>query len=87
MAKQDEVVFGIHAINSMLKRAPELFIELWFMKGREDERLLPIINLAKKYGIATQLVSRKALDDKSHGEQHQGVLAVSYTHLTLPTKA
>ncbi len=75
MAKQDEVVFGIHAINSMLKRAPELFIELWFMKGREDERLLPIINLAKKYGIATQLVSRKVLDDKSKGEQHQGVLA------------
>lgn len=75
MAKQDEVVFGIHAINSMLKRAPELFIELWFMKGREDERLLPIINLSKKYGIPTQLVSRKVLDEKSEGEQHQGVLA------------
>ena len=48
MAKQDEVVFGIHAINSMLKRAPELFVELWFLKGREDERLKPIINLTRK---------------------------------------
>ena len=75
MAKQDEIVFGIHAINSMLKVAPELFIEMWFLKGREDERLKPIINLVKKYGIATQLVSRKALDEKSEGEQHQGVLA------------
>ena len=48
MAKQDEIVFGIHAINSMIKRAPELFIELWLLKGREDERLMPIINLARK---------------------------------------
>lgn len=75
MAKHDDIVFGIHAINSMIKRAPELFIELWFLKGREDDRLMPIINLARKYGIPTQLVSRKALDDKSDGEQHQGVLA------------
>lgn len=75
MAKQDEIVFGIHAINSMIKRAPELFIELWLLKGREDERLMPIINLARKYGIPIQLVNRKVLDDKSDGEQHQGVLA------------
>ncbi|MGJ8691107.1 MAG: 23S rRNA (guanosine(2251)-2'-O)-methyltransferase RlmB [Thalassotalea sp.] len=75
MAKQDEIVFGIHAINSMIKRAPELFIELWLLKGREDERLMPIINLARKYGIPIQLVNRKVLDEKSEGEQHQGVLA------------
>ena len=75
MAKQDEVVFGIHAVSSMLKRAPELFVELWLLKGRDDERLQPIINLARKYGIPTQLVNRKVLDDKSDGEQHQGVLA------------
>ena len=75
MAKQDEVVFGIHAINSLLKRAPELFIELWFLKGREDERLKPITHLAQRYGIPTQLVNRKVLDEKSDGEQHQGVLA------------
>lgn len=75
MAKQDEIVFGIHAINSMIKRAPELFIELWLLKGREDERLMPIINLARKYDIPIQLVNRKALDEKSNDEQHQGVLA------------
>lgn len=75
MAKQDEIVFGIHAVHSMLKRAPELFVELWLLKGREDERLQPIINLARKYKIPTQVVHRKVLDDKAHGEQHQGVLA------------
>ncbi|GAA5137758.1 23S rRNA (guanosine(2251)-2'-O)-methyltransferase RlmB [Thalassotalea piscium] len=75
MAKQDEVVFGIHAINELIKRSPERFIELFLLKGREDERLMPIINLSKKYGIPAQMVNRKVLDDKTKGEQHQGVVA------------
>jgi len=75
MAKREELVFGIHAINALLKTAPERFIELWLLKGREDERLLPIINLSQKYGIKAQFVHRKVLDDKSEGEQHQGVVA------------
>lgn len=75
MAKQDEIVLGIHAVNALIERSPERFIELWLLKGRDDERLLPIINLARKYGIPTQLVHRKVLDEKSDGEQHQGVLA------------
>lgn len=75
MAKKDEIVYGIHAINALLEAAPERFIELWLLKGREDERMLPIINLSRKYGISTQLVSRKVLDEKSEDEQHQGVVA------------
>ena len=39
MAKQDELVFGIHAVNELIKRAPERFIELFLLKGREDERV------------------------------------------------
>ena len=74
MAK-DEIVLGIHAINALIKRAPERFIEMWLLKGRDDERLLPIINLARKYKIPVQFVHRKVLDDKSDGEQHQGVIA------------
>ena len=48
---------------------------MWLLKGRDDERLLPIINLARKYKIPVQFVHRKVLDDKSDGEQHQGVIA------------
>lgn len=75
MAKHEDIVFGIHATNSLIKRAPERFIEMWLLKGRDDERLLPIINLARKYKIPVQFVQRKVLDDKSAGEQHQGVIA------------
>lgn len=75
MAKNEELVFGIHAVNALLENAPERFIEIWLLKGREDERFLPITNLTRKYGIPAQLVQRRVLDDKSEGEQHQGVVA------------
>lgn len=75
MSKKDELVIGIHAVNALIKRAPERFIELWLLKGRDDERLMPIINLARKYKMPVQLVNRKVLDDKAQGEQHQGVVA------------
>lgn len=75
MAKHDEVVLGIHAVQALIERSPERFIEMWLLKGRDDERLQPIINLARKYKISVQLVHRKVLDDKSNGEQHQGVVA------------
>ena len=75
MAKQEELAFGIHAVQALIESAPERFIELWLLKGREDDRLMPIINLAKKYGIPAQMANRKVLDEKSEGEQHQGVVA------------
>ena len=75
MAKNEELVFGIHAVNALINVAPERFIEIWLLKGREDDRMMPIINLSRKYGIGTQLASRKVLDEKSEGEQHQGVVA------------
>jgi 23S rRNA (guanosine2251-2'-O)-methyltransferase len=75
MAKNEELVFGIHAVAALMKSAPERFIEIWLLKGREDERLMPIVNLARKYALPAQFVQRKVLDDKSKGEQHQGVVA------------
>jgi len=75
MAKNEELVFGIHAVSALMNSAPERFIEIWLLKGREDERLMPIINLTRKYALPVQFVQRKVLDDKSHGEQHQGVVA------------
>lgn len=75
MAKNDEIVFGIHAVTALIEKSPERFIELWLLKGRDDERLAPIIKLAKQVGVSTQLVQRKVLDDKAEGEQHQGVVA------------
>lgn len=75
MAQSHEWLYGIHALESILQREPHRILELFIAKGRDDERLHNIINLARKHRISVQFAQRKALDDKAQGEQHQGILA------------
>lgn len=70
-----ELIYGIHAVSALLERQPECFLEAWVLKGREDERLLPLINELQRCGVSIQLVTRKTLDDKAEGAIHQGIIA------------
>lgn len=72
---QHELIYGLHAMTSVIEREPERLIELFVLKGREDERLLYIINEARRFNISVQFCQRKTLDDKCNGEQHQGIVA------------
>jgi 23S rRNA (guanosine2251-2'-O)-methyltransferase len=80
---KNQTTFGIHAVNSILERQPERFIEVFVLKGRQDERMEPIINQLRKLGVSVQFVHRKALDERSQGEQHQGVVAIVKAAKTL----
>ncbi|MHA2939262.1 23S rRNA (guanosine(2251)-2'-O)-methyltransferase RlmB [Vibrio sp. RC27] len=71
----NEFIYGIHAINAVLAKSPERFIEAFVLKGRQDDRLLPVLNELQRLGISVQQVGRKALDDKAQGANHQGVIA------------
>lgn len=62
-------------MQSVLENEPERVIELFVLKGRNDERLTNIVNQARRFGVSVQFCQRKALDDKVRGEQHQGVVA------------
>lgn len=42
-----EMIYGIHAVQALLERAPERFQEVFILKGREDKRLLPLIHAPK----------------------------------------
>jgi len=72
---QQEWLYGLHAMQSVLEKEPERVMEVWVLKGRNDERLTNIVNQARRFGISVQFSQRKALDDKVNGEQHQGVVA------------
>lgn len=72
---QQEWLYGIHALESVLAREPERLLEVFVLKGRDDERLTNLVNKARKFGLAVQFCQRKTLDDKVQGEQHQGVVA------------
>jgi 23S rRNA (guanosine2251-2'-O)-methyltransferase len=75
MAQTHEWLYGIHALTAVLEREPQRILEIYIAKGRDDERLHTLINLARKNGLGIQFCNKKILDDKAQGESHQGVVA------------
>ena len=72
---QQEWLYGLHAMQAVIANEPERLIEIWVLKGRDDERLINIVNQARRFGVSVQFCNRKVLDDKVKGEQHQGIVA------------
>ncbi|WP_413113878.1 23S rRNA (guanosine(2251)-2'-O)-methyltransferase RlmB [Thaumasiovibrio sp. DFM-14] len=71
----NEMIYGIHAVKAVLATDPARFIEVLVLKGRQDDRLLPVLNEIQSLGITVQEAGRKALDDRSKGASHQGIIA------------
>ncbi|MEP2650660.1 MAG: RNA methyltransferase substrate-binding domain-containing protein, partial [Paraglaciecola sp.] len=62
---QQEWLYGIHALESVIQREPERLIELFVLKGRDDKSIHAIVSQARKFGASVQFCQRKTLDDKS----------------------
>ena len=73
---KSELIFGLHAVQATLSQQPERVIELYALKGRQDQRLSQLLNEAQRQGISLQFMTRKVLDQKA-GEhnRHQGIIA------------
>jgi len=71
----NEFIYGIHAINAMLEKNPDRLIEAFVLKGRQDVRLMPVLQKLQEMGISIQQMGRKALDGKSNNANHQGIIA------------
>ena len=70
-----DFIFGLHSVSAFMERHPEDVLELFVLKDREDQRMTPLIQQARKSGISVQFCQRKTLDEKVEGAQHQGVVA------------
>lgn len=70
-----EIIYGIHAVKALLERDPQRFLEVFVMKGREDRRLLPLLQQLEEGGIRVQVAQRQWLDEKVEGAVHQGIMA------------
>lgn len=68
-----ERVFGIHAVDSLLRRKPASAQRLLVQSGRDDKRIRDIVELARNQGVAVQRISRKELDALVEG-RHQGAV-------------
>jgi 23S rRNA (guanosine2251-2'-O)-methyltransferase len=68
-------VYGLHAINAVLERAPERLLELWMSQPREDARSRELRARAENAGVRVQSVSSEALAKLVGEVAHQGAVA------------
>jgi 23S rRNA (guanosine2251-2'-O)-methyltransferase len=69
-----ERVFGLHAVNSVLKQDPSRIKVIFLQEGRADERFNSLLETAAASGITVQRSARKRMDMMVEGV-HQGVIA------------
>ncbi|GGX40658.1 23S rRNA (guanosine(2251)-2'-O)-methyltransferase RlmB [Saccharospirillum salsuginis] len=72
-------VYGIHACQSALEHHPDRIREIIFLKGRQDQRIQRLLELAKASGMKFRWQSREEFDRLLNRQglsdaRHQGVL-------------
>jgi 23S rRNA (guanosine2251-2'-O)-methyltransferase len=68
-------VYGLHAINAVLERAPERLLELWVAQPRDDARTRELRDRAERVGVRVQSVGGEALAKLVGDVAHQGAVA------------
>lgn len=69
-----ECVYGIHAVDSLLRRSPGAIAQLALQSGREDRRIQSLLELARNQGVSVVRLPRRELDQLAGG-RHQGAVA------------
>ena len=70
-----QLVYGLHAVQALLKRHPDRVLELRLAERRDDPRLRGIEALARDHGTKVQRVDAQALHKALGDVTHQGVMA------------
>jgi len=70
-----DLVYGLHAVLSLLGRRPDAVASLTVQAGRHDARLAEILALARSSGIDIREQPARALTALTGGAAHQGVVA------------
>lgn len=71
---QLEKVYGVHAVEALLRHHPKRVKQLWLATGRDDPRVAVLLELAAAARLAIGHKDRRELDEEAEGV-HQGVLA------------
>ena len=70
-----QLIYGLHAVQSVLKRHPERVLELQLAERRDDPRLRAIEALARDHGTKVLRVDAQTLQKALGDVTHQGIAA------------
>lgn len=71
---QLEKVYGVHAVEALLRHHPKRVKQLWLAEGRGDPRVQTLLGLAAENRVPVGNKDRRELDEWAEGV-HQGVVA------------
>ena len=69
-----EKIYGVHAVEALLRHHPKRVKQIWLAEGRSDPRVQTLIALAAENRVAVGQAERRELDAWVEGV-HQGVVA------------
>jgi 23S rRNA (guanosine2251-2'-O)-methyltransferase len=69
-----QYIYGIHAVDSLLRQNPKSVQRLWVQQGRDDKRIAALLELAQNQGVPVARQPRQGLDEMVSA-RHQGVVA------------
>jgi 23S rRNA (guanosine2251-2'-O)-methyltransferase len=69
-----QLIYGLHAVDGLLRNKPKSVQRLWVQSGREDKRIAALVALAQNQGVPVARQPRQDLDGMVSG-RHQGVVA------------
>ena len=69
-----EKVFGVHAVEALLRYHPKRVKQLWLAESRNDPRVKTLVELAGQARVSVGHKDRRELDEWAEGV-HQGVVA------------
>lgn len=72
---KNELIYGIHAVESALKHSCESVLGIWMLQGRKDKKVQGLIKLAQRHGISIEAISSDKMNRKCPDANHQGVIA------------
>ncbi|MFV9657692.1 23S rRNA (guanosine(2251)-2'-O)-methyltransferase RlmB [Pseudomonas sp. NY15366] len=71
---QLEKVYGVHAVEALLRHHPKRVKQLWLAESRQAPRIQPMLGLAAQHRVPVGHKERQELDEWAEGV-HQGVVA------------
>lgn len=71
---QWEKIYGVHAVEALLRHHPKRVKQLWLVEGRQDPRVQALVQLAGEARVPVGQRERRELDEWAEGV-HQGVVA------------
>ena len=76
-AKQSEIIFGFHSVESLIRNDPVNILQLLVEKNRHDKRIKQLIDYAESQGISVEYLKKTDLQKQADSHKTQGV-AVRY---------